>query len=388
MVNVPFNIIALAQPSSSGSPSSATLFFEFLYFLFFAIIILISFIPGISQKAQLMFMSRDVERSVSMIEGYLKDARSIVEKLLKDKNFPDPKAFIDRVIDRFVIDPVSVEPTDIISRMRLLIRTNEDTVRSMILKYNPNIDAMSRSQIEVATEVVNALNTLYKVLRHYLIQAKKLNSLMLMYQLQMIAPILVKYAEAYAKAQKVFLKGIPVGDGLGPLVASRFLMNVNYKWEVSKDTIAGTTEIEGRNVIVVKAEGPMATVGTPGEAVENIIEKLEKEGKPVSRIITVDAALKLEGEDTGSIAEGMGVAMGDPGPEKIAIERVAVKYNIPIDAVVVKMSMEEAITEMRKEVYDAADKVVSYVKNLIVERTKPGDTVILVGVGNTVGIAQ
>ncbi|MCY0883350.1 MAG: DUF1512 family protein, partial [Acidianus infernus] len=56
--------------------------------------------------------------------------------------------------------------------------------------------------------------------------------------------------------------------------------------------------------------------------------------------------------------------------------------------VIVKMSMEEAITEMRKEVYEAADKVVNYVKNIILERTKPGDTVVLVGVGNTVGIAQ
>ncbi|ARM75746.1 DUF1512 domain-containing protein [Acidianus manzaensis] len=386
MLYIPFDIIALAQ-SSSGI-NSQTALFEFLYFIFFAVIILISFIPGIGQKAQLMFISRDVEKSVNMLENYVKDSRNIAEKLLKDKNFPDPKGFIDRVIDRFVIDPVNIEPTDIISRMKLLMRANEDTIRNMILKYDPNIDAMSRSQIEISTEVVNALNMIYKVIRHYLIMAKKLNSIMLMYQLQMVAPIYVKLAEAYAKAQKVFLQGIPVGDGLGPLVASRFLMNINDKWVPSKDTIAGTTEIEGRRVIVVKAEGPMATVGTPGEAVQNIIEKVEKEGNSVSRIITVDAALKLEGEDTGSIAEGMGVAMGDPGPEKIAIERVAAKYNIPIDAVIVKMSMEEAITEMRKEVYEAADKVVAYVKNLILERTKPGDTIVLLGVGNTAGIAQ
>ncbi|AWR97104.1 DUF1512 domain-containing protein [Acidianus sulfidivorans JP7] len=386
MLYIPFDIIALAQ-SSSGINSSTALF-ELLYFIFFAIIILVSFIPGISQKAQLMFMSRDVEKSVSMLENYVKDSRNIAEKLLKDKNFPDPKAFIDRIMDRFVIDPVNIEPTDIISRMKLLMRANEDTIRNMILKYNPNIDAMSRSQIEISTEVVNALNMIYKVIRHYLLMAKKLNSIMLMYQLQMVAPIYVKLAEAYAKAQKVFLQGIPVGDGLGPLVASRYLMNINDKWIPSKDTIAGTTEIEGRRVIVVKAEGPMATVGTPGEAVQNIIEKVEKEGTKVARIITVDAALKLEGEDTGSIAEGMGVAMGDPGPEKIAIERVATKYNIPIDAVIVKMSMEEAITEMRKEVYEAADKVVAYIRNIILERTNPGDTIVLVGVGNTAGIAQ
>ncbi len=149
--------------------------------------------------------------------------------------------------------------------------------------------------------------------------------------------------------------------------------------------IAGTTVYEGRRLVILKAEGPMATVGTPGEAVENVIGKLNGS---VSRIITVDAAAKLEGEETGEIAEGTGVAMGDPGPEKIAIERVAVKYNIPIDAVIVKMSMEEAITAMPQKVYEAADKVVEMIKRMIMERTKPGDTIILVGVGNTVGVAQ
>ncbi|NON61957.1 DUF1512 domain-containing protein [Acidianus sp. RZ1] len=378
-----FNIVAMAQ-GLGGSSSSEFLLTTILYIVFMGFIVA-SFFPGFQQKMQIGFLSRDVEKNLNMIEGYLKDSKSMAEKLLKDKNFPEPQQFINKVMERFVIDPVNIEPTDIISRMKLLLRANEDTVREMITKYSPNIDPMTRSQIEISAEVVNALNMIFKIIRHYLLMAKKLNSIMIMYQLQMVAPIYVKLAEAYARAQKVFLQGIPVGDGLGPLVASRFLMNINDKWVPSKDIIAGTMEFEGRRLIVVKAEGPMATVGTPGEAVQNIIEK---EGSKVSRIITVDAALKLEGEDTGSIAEGMGVAMGDPGPEKIAIERVATKYNIPIDAVIVKMSMEEAITEMRKEVYDSADKVVNYVKDLIRERTKPGDSVVLVGVGNTAGIAQ
>lgn len=376
-------IIALAQ--TSQGQSGAALAFSYIFYIFFIALLALSFFPGVQQKTQIMFLSRDVEQKLQMIEGYLKDSRSLTEKLLKDKGFPDPKAFIDRVIDRFVIDPVSVEPTDIINRMKLLMRTNEDTVRNMITSINPNIDPMTRSQIEISTEVVNALNLIYKVIRHYLIMAKKLNSIMIMYQLQMVAPIYVKYAEAYAKAQKVFLQGIPIGDGLGPFVASKLLMKTDQKFTVSRDTVAGFIELEGRKVIVVKAEGPMATVGTPGEGVQNVIER---EGGRVSRIITVDAALKLEGEETGSVAEGMGVAMGDPGPEKIAIERVAVKYGIPIDAVIVKMSMEEAITEMRKEVYLAADKALEYVRRIILERTKPGSTVVLVGVGNTAGIAQ
>ncbi len=129
----------------------------------------------------------------------------------------------------------------------------------------------------------------------------------------------------------------------------------------------------------------MATVGRPGEAVANVVE--EYKGN-IKRIITVDAALKLEGEETGSVAEGTGVAMGDPGPEKIAIERIAVKYGIPIDALIVKMGMEEAITEMRKSVYDASSRIMQMLKRIIQERTHPGDIVVVVGVGNTSGVAQ
>jgi len=330
-------------------------------------------------------LSRGIEAQLNVIERYLNESKSKMEQLLRERGVQDPKSFVNRIAEMFIIDPVSIEPTDIIGRMRLLLRTGEDKIRDLITLVIPNIDSVSRSKLEVSAEVVNSLNLIYKVIRHYLILAKKLNSVILLYQLQFVVPQLVKMSEAYSKAMNTFIRGIPVGDSLGPLVAAYLFMKADKKWNPSRDTVAGEVEFEGRKLVVIKAEGPMATVGRPGEAVANVIE--EYKGK-VSRIITIDAALKLEGEKTGSIAEGTGVAMGDPGPEKISIERVAVKYNIPIDAVIVKMSMEEAITEMRKEIYQAASKALELVKKIILERTKAGDVVVIVGVGNTVGVAQ
>jgi hypothetical protein len=43
---------------------------------------------------------------------------------------------------------------------------------------------------------------------------------------------------------------------------------------------------------------------------------------------------------------------------------------------------------MRKEIHDAADKVIERVKSVIVERTKEGDKIIIVGVGNSIGVGQ
>jgi hypothetical protein len=43
---------------------------------------------------------------------------------------------------------------------------------------------------------------------------------------------------------------------------------------------------------------------------------------------------------------------------------------------------------MRKEIADSADKVIERVKGVILERTKEGDKIVIVGVGNTIGIGQ
>ncbi|AAK40453.1 DUF1512 domain-containing protein [Saccharolobus solfataricus] len=375
------SLIALAQTSLNQANS---LYYILTYVLFFVLLFLL-YLPGVNTRLTVSMLARGIEGQLSMIEKYLNESKSKMEQLLKERGVQDPKPFIERISEMFIIDPVNVEPTDIISRMRLLLRSGEDKIRDLITLMVPNIDNVNRSKLEVSAEVVNSLNLIYKVVRHYLILAKKLNSAILLYQLQFVVPQLVKISEAYSKAMNTFIRGIPVGDSLGPLVAAYLFMKADKKWNPSRDTVAGEVELEGRKLIVVKAEGPMATVGRPGEAVENVVE--EYKGK-VTRIITIDAALKLEGENTGAIAEGTGVAMGDPGPEKISIERVAVKYNIPIDAVIVKMSMEEAITEMRKEIYQAAPKALELVKKIILERTKPGDIVVVVGVGNTAGVAQ
>ncbi|MCQ4449528.1 MAG: DUF1512 domain-containing protein [Sulfolobales archaeon] len=352
--------------------------------LFIAFLLILS-IPDIQLGFQMWRLSSIVEKELGEIKRMSDNARNKLIDMLKSLNAKDPQGLVDTLAEMFVIDPVSVEPIDIINRMRHLLRGGESKIKSLIKDSVPNADPVTISKLEVSAEVVNALNLVYKVVRHYINLAKKLKSPMLMYQVQMVIPILKRMAEAYSKAQDTFRDGKPVGDSLGPLVAARLMLNATRKWEPAEETVAAETIVEGRKVIVVKALGPLATVGRPGEAVARIVE--EHNGQ-IARIITVDAALKLEGEQTGSVAEGVGVAMGDPGPEKIAIERVATKYGIPIDAVIVKMGMEEAITDMPKEVYDAAEKAESLVRKIITERTPVGSSVIVVGVGNTSGVGQ
>jgi hypothetical protein len=102
----------------------------------------------------------------------------------------------------------------------------------------------------------------------------------------------------------------------------------------------------------------------------------------------VDAALKLEGEESGSVAQGFGAAIGGIGTDRFQMEEIATKHKIPIYAIVVKQSIKEAITLMKKEIADAAEKVASQVHEIIKENTQSGQSVLVIGVGNTLGISQ
>jgi hypothetical protein len=102
----------------------------------------------------------------------------------------------------------------------------------------------------------------------------------------------------------------------------------------------------------------------------------------------IDAAGKLEGEIVGEIAEGIGAAIGGPGVDQFKIEESILKYHIPINALVIKEDIGDAVSPMRKEIIDSIDKAIERVKQVILERTKEGDKVVIAGIGNSIGIGQ
>jgi len=152
--------------------------------------------------------------------------------------------------------------------------------------------------------------------------------------------------------------------------------------ESIKDTTVMLGEWEGRKVYIVRAKGPGGTVGRPGEAVKKVIEM---EGK-VDTVITIDAALKLEGEETGKIAEGAGVAIGGPGIDKFKIETIAKEKNVSLYAIAIFQSIAEAITPMRESISKATEQALEKVKEIIRKYVPERGVVIVAGIGNTVGI--
>jgi hypothetical protein len=331
-------------------------------------------------------MIREVENSLFKLKIMKEDARKTAIETIKEIGKPtaDPSAKVDRYLEYFTISPQNMDPAGIVDKLDHILDVRDERMKSEVKLMAPASDDVQVYNLENTLEAAMALNFIYKVVRHYYLQGKKTLSLYTIMQLQMILPLVMKEAEAYSSALKAFAYGQPIGDGAGPLIAARLMHGYEVR-KVSKDCVVATVPFENRTALVLKAEGPGGNVGKPGEAVKTLIE--ENKGK-IAAVVMIDAGLKLEGEALGEIAEGIGAAIGGPGVDAFKIEEAILEDKIPLYAVIVKEDIGDAVSMMRKEISDATEKAIDRVRDVIKERTKEGDQVIIVGVGNTIGIAQ
>ncbi|HJU14714.1 MAG TPA: DUF1512 domain-containing protein [Candidatus Nitrosotalea sp.] len=336
------------------------------------------------QKIQLQVTSSEINKSLEKLKTYRDDTRKELSDYIKATMKPswDVSSKLDRYFEYFTIMPVDMDPNGIVPKIRHMMRSREDFTRAQVKTFSGSLSPMEASKIINILEVVTTIHLLYKSVRHMFLTAKKQNNFPLILPLQMMIPFIMEEAEALRTAVGAFKQGQPIGDGIGPMIVGRMMLDIDKK-EASLETVWGEKDFEGRRLLLLKAEGPTGTVGRPGEAVEKIIS----EKKP-DIIIMVDAALKLEGEETGSIAHGFGAAIGGIGTERFQIEEIATKHNIPIYAMVIKQSIKEAITLMKKEIADSAEKTTSQIYELIKDNTTAGQSVMIIGVGNTIGVSQ
>jgi hypothetical protein len=336
------------------------------------------------QRIQLQVTSSEINKSIEKLKTYRDNTRKDLIAYVKNtiKPLEDPSMKLDRYFEYFTIFPADLDPNGIVPKIRHIMRTREDFTREQVNTLSPNINHIEASKIANILEVVTTLHLLYKMVRHIFLTAKKQNNFPLILPLQMMMPFIMEEAEALKTAVSAFKQGQPIGDGIGPMIVGKMMLDTEKK-SVALETVWSEKDYDGRKLFLLKAEGPAATVGRPGDALEKIIA----ESKP-DIIIMVDAALKLEGEDTGSVAQGFGAAIGGIGTERFQIEDVATSHKIPIYAIVIKQSIKEAITLMRKEIADAAEKVTSQVFDIVKDNTKAGQSALIIGVGNTLGISQ
>jgi|TARA_B100001146_G_scaffold56652_1_gene49727 hypothetical protein len=336
------------------------------------------------QRIQLIITSGDIKKKLAKLDQYRNDSRDDLIQYIKKNLTPkgDPVEKIDRFFDYFTIMPVDIDPNGIVPKIHRLVRSREDTTRKQVKSLFTEIDAMEITKIQTLLEIVTTLQLFHKIVRHLFLTAKKQNNYPLILPLQMMLPFIMEQADALRDAVPVLQQGQPIGDGIGPLVVGEMMLDTK-KQKAEFETVYGESEFKGRKLILLKAEGPYATVGRPGEATEFLVSKF----KP-NIIIMIDAALKFEGEESGTIAQGFGAAIGGIGTDRFKIEEIATKYDIPVFSIVIKQSVSDAITLMKKKIADQTDNIKNQVHEMITDNTSANQSVLVIGVGNTVGVSQ
>jgi len=344
-----------------------------IWILFF--IIMVFFGPRLMATQTLL----KLEKEATDLEEMAGKSKNYIIKSITKKPNSKLKENISNFLEFFSITPVDTDPYGVIKKIDHIVRNSDQRFNYFVNQIAPDFSETKKRDIKNALEGAIMTYQIAKIVRHYIELIKKYKLFQLAMVIQMQLPLITRIAKAAMHATHAFVDGMPIGDGIGPLVALN-LMKGNPKIFKEEEFVVTETNFTGRKVLVAKAEGPGASTGYPGK----FLTKLTKKQR-INKIITVDAALKLEGEKTGTIAEGVGVAIGGTGVDRYEIEEIAVKRNIPLDAVAIKLSDEDALMPIKKDVLDAVPNAIEAIRAAVL-RSEKNEKILIIGVGNSCGI--
>ncbi|MFX1452308.1 MAG: DUF1512 family protein [Promethearchaeota archaeon] len=357
--------------------------------IFYAIFFIFMFF---GQRIQMWTWLKTIENAVAKLQYMAHEGREITIKMIKNIAKPesDPRGIVGQFLEFFLVQPVEKDPAGVIRRLEHVLDIRESRFKDQVKILAPSVNKDEAANIENTLEAALSVNLIYRIVKHFYLLGKKTKSMMVIMQIQMQLSLILRIAKAIMEALKAFSQGKPIGDGVGPLV----IANLYHQYKNSQNELKTITdfteditvhemEIENRHAFLIRATGPGARVGKPGEAVQKLMDENKDR---IKRLFMIDAGLKLEGEKSGDVIEGVGAVIGGPGVEKYKIEESGVKFNLPMDGYVVKESESDAYGPMKQSISESISKVIELLKNGIQERTEKGDTIIICGVGNTIGI--
>lgn len=322
-----------------------------------------------------------LEKDVSELETMATSSRDAVVKATSKKPSAVVRERIRKFMDFFAVSPVDVDPYRIIRKIDMVVRQSDNRFKLFVKQIGPEFGAEQAANIKNALAGAMTVHQIAKTVRHFLELIKKYKLLQLAMLLQMQLPLIRRFAKAAAAATDAFVDGTPIGDGIGALVAAT-LMKGKPRVFADDEFVVTRAEVAGSPIFVAKADGPGASTGYPGKFLLKFTKK-----QRIDRIITVDAGLRLEGEKAGGVAEGVGVAMGGTGVDRYEIEEFSVNRQIPLDAVVIKVNEEEALSPMPKDVLTAVPNALEAVKDAV-KRAGRREQILIIGIGNTCGIGN
>ncbi|MDY6778146.1 MAG: DUF1512 family protein, partial [Candidatus Nanohaloarchaea archaeon] len=274
-----------------------------------------------------------------------------------------------------VSPPSDLDPAGMFQKLEHVLDSSEEKMDRYVESLAPDLEEERQADLSMAFKGVYGSHQIYVIIRHFKNLIEETNNYQLGGMIQMMLPLYRELSESQKDATEAFINQVPIGDTVGPLIAAKLIDSEAE--EVAEDVVLAEEELDGEKYLVLKSNGPGSRLGKYGNAVRQVVDEHD-----IAKIITVDAGMRYEGEETGTVVSGTGVLMGGPGVEKGKIEEAATENDIPLEGYVVKQSGPQASKPMHKKIWDGHQEALSYVKDEI--RNTDGK-VLVVGVGNTCG---
>lgn len=169
----------ISQDSTLGSIISLLMYLSFILFIFFG------------QKIQLRMMLWEIDGVLRKLDLMRKEAKSLSLKTVKDIGKPedDPEPVLNSLLEQFVIYPVDMDPAGIVWKLDHLMDVRDSKFKDDVKLIAPKADTVQVNNLENLIEAALALNTIYRIVRHYYILGKKTSSFYVILQLQMLLPL-------------------------------------------------------------------------------------------------------------------------------------------------------------------------------------------------------
>ncbi len=350
--------------------------FDIIGFLIF--IALIFVFPKLMLYQILTLLNAKVKTYEEMTN---KAQKSIFKKINKETKLTgkELKKNLDRIMEHFVVEPDAVDPYGVANKIRYITKSHDKSLDYFVGEVTTGISEEERKNLAASLMHTIGLYQITKIIRHFIELIKQTKNFQIGMILQIQLPFIDKQMKGLYQSIQAFINKIPVGDCIGPLYAANLIGKDKVK-EIDEQTVMAKKKIEGKEVFILKAKGPAANLGE----IDNAIRKIMKNNK-IDKVITVDASGKLEGEKTGTVAEGVGFAMNPRGGGKFFAESYLIEKSIPLEAVAIKMKPEGALMPMSKDILKSLSQVNEAVKRSLKSVKKKA---IVVGVGVTVGVGN
>ncbi len=364
----------LAQFFGNGDWWTRILWFALIisFFMFYPKLMIYQLVQKLQQKVQKFEKMSDGAREE--LVDMLKDSSDLPREKIREN--------MDRIVDMFTVPPEQTDPSGVMKKIKSMYDVHDERYRNFIGNI-ADLEDNERKSFAAATVHATAVQQISKIVRHMLELIKETNNLQIGMLLKMQMPFIEKQIKMLKESVPCLAKEEPVGDSIGPMCAASLIGDSEVE-EIAEDQVCAEREIEGRNVFIIKPDGPAAVLGEVHDAVKKITEEND-----IEKIIPIDAKGMLKGEKRGSVVEGIGFAMGPRGKaERHWIEDIAVEQDITIESIGINQDpMEDVIRPMKREIYEAVPEVKEAVERAI-KRSSEGCNIIVVGVGISVGVGN